>query len=129
MTVMASKGTLTQIPPTRARVRPEEVDAWLELTWDPDPKARRQAVRALCPCHVRANDERIWERFFAMAEDGDVTVRGAIFHALGDGSPRSLETKVIAALEGMGNDPEPRLRRQVRRLLAQYRRTGKVNFL
>jgi hypothetical protein len=27
----------------------------LACTFDPDPKVRRLAVKALCPCHVKAN--------------------------------------------------------------------------
>jgi hypothetical protein len=33
----------------------------------------------------------------------------------------------VSALEGMWHDPDLKLRRQVRRLLARYRATGKIN--
>ena len=111
------------------RVDSDEVDDLLQLTYDANPKVRAKAVRALCPCHVRADVERVWERFFEMVTDEDGHVRRTILHTLGDGSPRVLETPVVAALERMQNDPDPKLRRGVRKLLAHHRRTGHVNIL
>ena len=103
------------------------IDELLELTHDADPKVRSRAVRELCPCHVQADIERIWQRIFAMVDDGDVGVRRTVVHAFIDGSPRAIEPRVVDALEGMRNDPNPALRRNVRKLLARYRKTGKVN--
>ena len=107
----------------------KQVDELLPLLSDDDPRLRSEAVRALCPCHVKAHDDRIWNRIFEMVEDEDVSVRRSVFHALGDGSPRELETQVVAAFEKLTNDPDARLKRQARKFLAQYRRTGKVNIL
>jgi hypothetical protein len=111
------------------RVTEEDIDELLALTLDSDPKARSRAVRGLCPCHVRGHNDRIWERIFEMVDDDDLTVRRSVFHALGDGSPRALERKVVAAFETMTRDPDERLARRARQMLAQYRRTGKVNIL
>ena len=116
-------------PLVRQRVRVEEIDDLLLLTHDERPKVRSRAVQALCPCHVRADVERVWERLFEMVSDEDARVRSTILHALGDGSPRVLETRVVRALERMQHDPDPRLRRRVRKLLAHYRRTGQINIL
>lgn len=116
-------------PTPRRRVRADDVDDLLELTQDPDPKVRSGAVRQLCPCHVRGHVNRIWDRFFEMVTDDDRGVRSQIFHALGDGSPRVLQPRVIAAFETMQSDPDPSLRRRARKLLAHYRRTGKYNIL
>jgi HEAT repeat protein len=117
------------VPIARSRVLPDEVEGWLSLTHHDDPKLRSKAVRALCPCHVKRQDDRIWERIFEMASDDDAHVRSTILHALGDGSPRALEPQVVSALEAMRDDPDPSLRRRVRKLLAVYRRTGQVNVL
>jgi len=117
------------LPIARSRVLPDEVEDWLSLTRHDDPKLRSRAVRALCPCHVKRQDGRIWERIFEMASDDDPHVRSTILHALGDGSPRALEPRVVSALEGMRDDADPSLRRRVRKLLAVYRRTGQVNVL
>ena len=116
-------------PVVQPRVNPDEVDDLLQLTYDPDPKVRAKAVRALCPCHVRADVERIWERFLELADDEDPYVRRTILHTLGDGSPRVIEARVIETLGKMQHDSDPKLRRGVRRLLSHYRRTGKVNVL
>ena len=78
---------------------------------------------------VKSHDDRIWSRIFEMAGDEDVKVRRRVFHALGDGSPRVLEPQVVAAFESFTNDPDARLKRQARKFLAQYRRTGRVNIL
>jgi len=112
-----------------ARILPDEIDDLLELTRDPEPKLRSEAVRALCPCHVKANHERIWERFFEMVKDEDMNVRRSVFHALGDGSPKALESRAVAAVEEMQRDPNPRLQRRARKLIAHYRRTGQINIL
>lgn len=106
-----------------------EIDNLLQLTYDPDPQVRCEAARDLCPCHVQANHQRVWDRLMAMAEDPDVKVRKTVLHTLGDGSPRERETDVVATLEKMYHDPDDKLRRQVRKLLAQYRRSGKINVL
>jgi HEAT repeat protein len=106
-----------------------QVDDLLVQTEDPDADVRNEAVRALCPCHVQANVDRVWDRLVAMVADSDSRVRGSVVHALCDGSPRERELQVVEALEQMYNDPDPKLRRHVRHVLASYRRRGKINIL
>ena len=101
----------------------------LQLTRHADAHVRKQAVQQLCPCHLKADYEPVWDRLLEMVDDHDVKVRGHVLHALCDGSPRSREGQVVAALEAMRNDPDQGLRRRVRQTLAQYRRTGRVNIL
>lgn len=120
---------MVEIILTSKKVGPEDVDDLLPLTHDPDPKLRAGAVRALCPCHVKAHDERIWNRIFELAGDENAGVRRSVFHALRDGSPRALEAEVLAAFESFRDDSDKRIRRSARKLLAQYRRTGRVNIL
>lgn len=112
-----------------ATVTTEQLDELLPLLADDDATTRAETVRALCPCHVKSHDDRIWNRIFEMVGDEDVKVRRSVFHALGDGSPRVLESQVVAAFETFRNDPDARLKRQARKFLAQYRRTGRVNIL
>ena len=111
------------------RVRTGEIEEWLDHTHDADPKVRSNAVHTLCPCNVKANDDRIWERFFEMVGDDHVKVRGAILHALGDGSPRALEQRVVDAVARLAADPDPKLSKIARRVLDHYRRTGVINIL
>ncbi len=99
----------------------------LKETRDTDPRVRSRAARNLCPCELRMDDPKAWERVFELARDPDAHVRRTVFHTLVDGSPRRREAEVVSALEGMWNDPDLKLRRQVRRLLARYRATGKIN--
>ena len=107
----------------------DEIEAALRLTHHPDPRVRRDAVHELCPCRLKANHQAVWDRLIAMAGDEDAKVRGQVLHTLADGSPRERERDVVATIEGMQDDPDLSLRRRVRKLLAQYRRTGKINVL
>jgi HEAT repeat protein len=111
------------------RLQPDEIDDLLKLTTDEDAAVRCKAAQALCPCHVQANHDEIWDRLLMMVDDPDPRVRSTILHTLGDGSPRSRETDVVQAFERMYHDPDPKIRKRVRGWLAQYRRTGKVNVL
>ena len=114
---------MTSVP---AHIGLEEVR---ELTRDRDPRKRKWAVRQLCPCHLKRNDAQVWDRLIAMASDDDPHVRSTVLHVLCDGSPRSREQAVIAALQQMQHDTDVGLRRRARKVLAQYRRTGTVNVL
>ncbi len=56
-------------------------------------------------------------------------MRLSVVHALADGSPRHREAEVVSTLESMHNDPDVKVRKRVRYVLAAYRRTGRVNVL
>jgi hypothetical protein len=110
-------------------MKSREIEDLLQLTYDDDPKVRMQGVRSLCPCHVKADNDKVWNRIFELANDSHRSVRAHVLHALGDGSPREREDDVIRTVEAMVDDEDPKIRRRVRRLLAHYRRTGKINVL
>ncbi len=107
----------------------EETQALLAQTHDPDPKVRKLAVHFLCPCEVKHDVPPVWDRLLAMVDDADAKVRSQVLHTLCDGSPRGRETQVVAAVQRMHDDPDEGLRRRVRKILAQYQRTGKINVL
>jgi len=107
-------------------VTPEQV---IEITKNPDPKVRKDALRNMCPCHVKDNIESLWQRIMEMADDPDPTVRYQVMHNLCDGSPSSREDDVIRTLERMHNDPDKKVRRRVHQVLTHYRHTGKWNIL
>lgn len=98
-----------------------------EATRDPDPRVRRAAVRELCPCAIKRNRDDVWARLLELTRDEDASVRSLVLHDLTDGSPRERAPAIRAALEVMRNDPDPRLRRRVRGVLAHERRTGRLN--
>jgi hypothetical protein len=106
-----------------------DLDRALDDTLDPDPRRRIRALHDLCPCQLKADYPDVWDRVLVMVSDEDARVRGHVLHVLGDGSPRHREAEVVAAVERLGHDPDPGLRRRARRLLAHYRRTGKINVL
>lgn len=111
------------------RTRRDEIDDLLETTRSADARERRRAIQALCPCHVKVNDARVWDRALGMVDDPDRTVRSIVLHMLADGSPAEREAEVVAAVERLRNDPDLKLRRQARRLLARYRAGGRINVL
>lgn len=111
------------------RLQPAAVEQFLALTQDTDAAIRCEAARALCPCHVQADIEQVWDRLIDMAHDPEAKVRSSVLHALCDGSPRVRESEIVRAIESMYHDPDRKLRRHVRHVLASYRRTGKINIL
>lgn len=104
-----------------------EIPTFLEETHHDNPRIRGSAVTHLCPCHVKRNHDDVWDRMLSMASDPDVKVRGWVLHVLTDGSPRSREADVVQVLGKMVDDPDPKLRRRARKILAHHRRTGDLN--
>ena len=117
------------IPGPDACTTPDDLDRILDLTHDDDPKVRRLAAKNLCGCHVRADHPPVWERIYELLDDPHPGVRSDAVHALGVSSPTHLASRTAAALERLHNDPDPKLRKRVRRVLLAYRQTGKVNVL
>jgi hypothetical protein len=111
------------------QTRPDEIDTLLEQTTDSKPKLRAQAVQSLCPCHVKRNDSRVWDRVLKLVDDPALEVRRWVFHLLGDGSPREREAQVVAAFERFTRDPDKKLQRRARQVLAKYRQDGTINVL
>lgn len=107
----------------------ESFHDYIKRTYDPDAKKRKQALKDLCPCHVKADIPELWERIFECLHDEDGIVRDQALHALGDGSPSHLEERIVEAVEKMYNDPHPDVKKKARRMLNSYRRTGKWNVL
>ncbi len=111
------------------RIADDELTALLSQTYSADPKERAGAVRALCPCHVKRNEPRVWDRIITLANDPDAKVRSQVLHVLADGSPHERERQVVTAIETIAYDQEESLRRRARKVLAQYRRSGTINVL
>lgn len=111
------------------RTRRYQIDDLLALTHSDDARERNDALRELCPCQVKLNDRRVWDRALEMVVDPDVKVRGTVLHLLCDGSPRERNAEVVAAVARMQQDPDQGLRRRARKVMAQYRKTGDINVL
>ena len=94
----------------------EQVDGFLSLTYDDDPRVRQVAIRNLCPCHIQADVPAVWDRLLELAGDPDDGVRHDVLHTLVDGSPRRMRAEVVEALEVMAKD---RSIRRGRRQFAQ----------
>ncbi|MDH3686354.1 MAG: HEAT repeat domain-containing protein [Myxococcales bacterium] len=101
----------------------------IEQSRHPDPRRRRAAIHELCPCEVKRDSAAAWDRIFEMVDDPDASVRRMVLHTLCDGSPRTREREVLAAVEEFARDPERSVHRIARKVLAQYRRTGRLNVL
>jgi hypothetical protein len=119
--------TTSTYEPTKQNIEVLEIDEVIDLSHDADPKQRAEAVRVMCPCQLKMDIPRVWDRLIEMAQDESVLVRKNVFHVLGDGSPRYREQQIIGVIERMHNDPDPTLRRRVRKFLAHYRSGGRLN--
>jgi hypothetical protein len=114
------------LPAGEGRTAKDAIDGLLELSRSTDGRDRQLASKNLCTCHVRADDDRVWTRLLEMVSDPDPRVRGDVIHAITDSTPGVRVPAVIHALESRHNDPDVGIRRQIRKTLAHYRRTGKV---
>ncbi|MDQ6614798.1 MAG: HEAT repeat domain-containing protein [Actinomycetota bacterium] len=92
-----------------------------------DARIRQLAAKNLCTCHVRSDDDAVWSQLFRLMSDPDDHVRSDALHALTDSTPTVRVSAVVDALNARYDDPDPRLRRQIRKILALYRRTGKLS--
>ncbi|MEE3143556.1 MAG: hypothetical protein VX292_03800 [Pseudomonadota bacterium] len=99
----------------------------LRDTHNADPKIRAAALLQLCPCQLRINVKEAWIRHFEIIYDSDAKVRSIALHNMCDGSPAELETNVVSAVEYLTKDTDKKIRRRARRVMAVYRRTGKIN--
>jgi HEAT repeat protein len=106
-----------------------EIPAWLELTRSPDHMDRRKALQSLCPCELKSDSAEVWARVLEMADDTDARVRRWVIHVLCDGSPARYRDDILDVLESRYHDPDERVRKSARRVLATYRRLGNVNVL
>ena len=113
--------------PMEARPGPQLILPAIELTSDDEPRVRQAALSVLCACRVRSDDERIWDRVFALASDPDPRVRQQVLHTLTDGSPRRLTDRAASCIARLSRDPAPKVRKQARAALARYERTGRIN--
>ncbi len=114
------------VPAGEGRTAKDALDGLLELSRSSESRARQLACRNLCTCHVRADHDRVWTRLLELVADPDARVRGDVIHAITDSTPAPRVPAVVQALESRHNDPDPGIRRQVRKTLAHYRRTGKI---
>ena len=107
----------------------QEILDHIEKTRSENPKVRHNALKEMCPCHVKADIDLFWNRIFEMVSDEDDNVRWQVLHTICDGSPLHLENKVADALEVFNRDPNSMIRRRAHKALGSYLRTGKWNVL
>ena len=111
------------------RTSKSEIPELIALSRSANPRDRRRALQALCPCEVKSNASDVWRRVMEMVDDPDVGVRRWVVHVLCDGSPGQYRAEIVKSLEARYNDPDERVRKFIRKALAGHRRSGTVNVL
>ena len=101
----------------------------LMKTYDENPIVRAKAVRKLCPCKLKRDDEEVWERLLELADDPDAKVRMNVLHTMCDGSPSHIGEYIEDILNKFGRDADKEIKRKSHKVLASYLRTGKWNVL
>ena len=87
-----------------------EIDQFLEATRVEDPIERAKALRNICPCSVKKNIPRVWDRIFELANDPHPEVRYNALHDLLDGSPNEMEDRVLQKVKEMQLDEDKRIK-------------------
>lgn len=113
-------------PASGARTAPADLARLIAACESDDDGERQLALRNLCTCHVQADDELVWFTLLRLLDDPAVRVRAEALHAVTDSTPRGRVATVVVALEARWNEPDPRLRRRIRKTLAHYRRCGRL---
>jgi hypothetical protein len=113
-------------PPSGARTGQGDITSLVALAGSDDPIERRVAVKNLCTCHVQADDDRAWAALLDAFDDEDLRVRREALHAITDSTPLTRVVDVVNTLEAHYGDPDPALRRRIRRTLLHFRRTGQL---
>jgi vesicle coat complex subunit len=106
-----------------------DINVIIELSKHPNPLVRKKCLVQMCPCRVKEEIDKFWERIFEMINDPDPNVRGQVLHTLCDGSPKNMEFKVYEALDKFNRDSDPEIRRKAHKVLSHYNGTGKWNIL
>jgi len=101
----------------------------MTLTHNKDDVIRLKALKRLCPCKVGNEIKIFWDRIFELVEDPSPEIRMQVLHNMCDGSPDSMEDRVVEALEFFNRDKDGEIRRKAHKVIASYSRTGKWNIL
>ena len=64
------------------RLRGNELTSYLAMANSEDPKERLEAMKNLCPCHVRKRVDAAWDALYSGLQDIDLKVRQAAWHTL-----------------------------------------------
>ena len=107
----------------------EDMYELIHITRVPDAKVRLEAIKQMCPCHVKGDIPEFWERLFELADDKDIKIRYQVMHNLCDGSPGHYEDKIIECIEKFNRDPDSTIRRKASKIMACYSHTGKWNIM
>jgi hypothetical protein len=122
-------GNLKQNEAIRLGKETEDINTIIALSKHSNPTVRKSSLFQMCPCRVKGEIDRFWDRVFEMANDPDPIVRAQVLHTICDGSPKHLELKVIQAVQDFNVDSDKTIRRKAHKVLASYHRTGKWNIL
>jgi hypothetical protein len=108
------------------------IDVIIELTKHESSLVRKKSLVQMCPCRVKKDIDKFWDRVFEMVDDSDPVVRHQVLHTLCDGSPKNFEHKIVEIIELKFNrDEDAEIRRKVHIFRIHFKLLFlfKINFL
>ena len=114
---------------TRLALETTNIDEIIALSKHPEPTVRKKSLVQMCPCRVKEDIDKFWNRVFDMRNDPDAIVRDQVLHTICDGSPKHLEYRVVEALDDFNRDSDSNIRRKAHKVLVTYWNKGKWNIL
>lgn len=69
---------LKQNEASRLAKETTDVDVIIALSKHPDPIVRKKSLVEMCPCRVRLDIDKFWDRVFEMINDESQLVRGQV---------------------------------------------------
>ena len=112
-----------------ALLQSNDPETLIALSKVKNKKVRVAAVKMMCPCRVKKNEDLLWDELEKLSKDEDKEVRYQVLHNFCDGSPDEMEHRVIKLLDGFNKDPDPEIRRRAHKVMGKYLHEGRWNVL
>ena len=101
------------------RLRGNELASYLAMANSENPKERLEAMKNLCPCHIRKRFDAVWDALYRGLQDIDLKVRQAAWHTLEENHDGRLNAPKLYPLmvEISKNEENPKLRQNAKSIV------------